>query len=170
MYSVRPLKLDERHRGSAPKPALLGQPQRGDDGSTAHSRTQTDSSLLEKVADAAQQAQSLLRDGLPRRYLRHLGGRDCPVLDSFDLHGMTETAAAKALSRFLNESLHHGLACVRVVHGKGLRSEGLPVLKLMSWQLLWQHPAVLALKPCAPADGGSGAVLVLLRSSGGSAS
>lgn len=122
------------------------------------------------VAEAAQQALPLLRDGLPRKYLHQLGGRDCPVADSFDLHGMKENAAARALKRFLNESLQHDLVCIRVVHGKGLHSEGPPVLKLMSWQLLWQHPAVLALKPCTPADGGSGAVLVLLESNRKSAS
>jgi DNA-nicking Smr family endonuclease len=95
--------------------------------------------------------------------LRRIGSKQCPVADSFDLHGMIEKTAAKALSQFLADAVADGRACIRVVHGKGLRSEGPPILKLMTWKLLWQHPAVLALKPCATNDGGSGAVLVLLR-------
>ncbi len=170
MQSVRPLKVDDRHRDSAPRPAQFALRQSPEELQTAGPGTQAASGLKGMVAEAAQHAQPLIRDGLPRKYLRELGGRDCPVTDSFDLHGMTESAAAKALSRFLNESLQHELACIRVVHGKGLRSDGPPVLKLMSWQLLWQHPAVIALKPCAPAQGGSGAVLVLLKPNRKSAS
>lgn len=163
MQSVRPLKADDRHRDSTPRAAQLALRQNLVELRSARSGTEATAGLMGRVAEAAQQARPLIRDGLPRKCLRQLGGRDCPVTDSFDLHGMTESVAAKALNRFLNESLQHGLACVRVVHGKGLRSEGPPVLKLMSWQLLWQHPAVLALKPCASAEGGSGAVLVLLK-------
>jgi len=170
MKAVRPLKADDRHREPAPRPALFKSPQSRNELPTAQSGIHAESSFKSLVADAAQQAQPLIRDGLPRKYLRQLGGRHCPVEDSFDLHGMKESTAAKALSRFLNESLQQDLACIRVVHGKGLRSEGLPVLKLMSWQQLWQHPEVLALKPSAPADGGSGAVLVMLRSGRKSAS
>jgi len=170
MHSVRPLKPDDRHRDSAPRKTLITQKKNSNEIEIASSGPRADSSFREMVADAVQQARPLLKDGLPRRYLRQLGGRDCPVADSLDLHGMTESGAAQVLTRFLNESLQHDLTCIRVVHGKGLRSEGPPVLKLMSWQLLWQHPAVLALKACAPVDGGSGAVLVLLQSSRKSAS
>ncbi|HKX55602.1 MAG TPA: Smr/MutS family protein, partial [Xanthomonadales bacterium] len=114
------------------------------------------------VADACLHSRMLCRDGLPRKAVRSLGGAHNPVADSFDLHGLTERQASKALLQFLADSLGEGLRCVRVVHGKGLRSQGRAVLKLMSWQLLWQHPAVLALKPCSAQDGGSGAVLVML--------
>jgi DNA-nicking Smr family endonuclease len=120
--------------------------------------------LAAQVADACEHSRALCRDGLPRKTLRLLGGAQYPVADSFDLHGLTEKQASKALSRFLADSLRDRLRCVRVVHGKGLRSPGPAVLRLMSWQLLWQHPAVLALKPCTPKDGGSGAVLVMLQS------
>ncbi len=164
MQAVRPLKPDDRHRDPAPRPASFKPQHCRNELPGVPSEIHDESSFKGLVADAAQQAQPLIRNGLPRKYLRQLGGRQCPVEDSFDLHGMNERTAAKALSRFLNESLQQDLMCVRVVHGKGLRSEGPPVLKLMSWQLLWQHPEVLALKPSAPADGGSGAVLVMLKS------
>ena len=49
-----------------------------------------------------------------------------------DLHGLRQHAAQVALQQFLNECVRRGLRCVRVIHGKGLRSgPGGPVLKLV---------------------------------------
>lgn len=162
MHSVVPLKPDGRHRDTATK-AALATPNRQANETHAADYSESEALFRTRVVDAIDRELPLLREGYPRKYLRQLGSRECPVTDSFDLHGMKEHAAAKALARFLRESLQHNLSCVRVVHGKGLRSEGPAVLKLMSWQLLWQHPEVLALKHCRPADGGTGAVLVMLK-------
>jgi DNA-nicking Smr family endonuclease len=60
--------------------------------------------------------------------------------------------------------VRRGLGCIRVVHGKGLRSRTIPKLKLMTNRLLRRHPAVVAFASCRPADGGTGAVVVLLKS------
>jgi DNA-nicking Smr family endonuclease len=55
--------------------------------------------------------------------------------------------------------------CVRVIHGKGLRSnERLPVLKNLVSHLLRQIPAVMAFVSARQNDGGTGATYVLLRS------
>ena len=65
--------------------------------------------------------------------------------------------------RFLNDCLHRGLHCVRVIHGKGLRSgPGGPVLKLLVHHWLRKVENVSAFAAARPADGGSGAVYVLL--------
>jgi DNA-nicking Smr family endonuclease len=57
-----------------------------------------------------------------------------------------------------------GFGCVRIVHGKGLHSEtGVPVLKNLVDRLLRQRADVLAFHSAPPAQGGRGAVLVLLR-------
>ena len=162
MQDVRPLRADERHLPPTPRRPAPRRPSTALE-STDPVITTSDRGIAHLVADACQQSMPLLRDGLPRKALRSLGSARNPAVDSFDLHGMTEVQARKALGQFLQASLADGLACIRVVHGKGLRSNGVAVLKLMSWQLLWQHPAVLALKPCAPNDGGSGAVLVMLN-------
>ncbi|HET6563969.1 MAG TPA: Smr/MutS family protein [Xanthomonadales bacterium] len=162
MQNVRPLKTEERHHRSTPRPSpslRLSTPLV----STEAESRMGDPEITSLVADACEQSRPLLRDGLPRKALRILGSPRNPAVDSFDLHGMTEIQARKALGQFLRASLADGLGCIRVVHGKGLRSKGAPVLKLMSWQLLWQHPLVMALKPCAPNDGGTGAVLVMLN-------
>jgi len=170
MQAVRPLKADDRHRVTTQRalPAPFKQIAAQIPAIAAFGSTESSSRML--VADAISELKPLLREGLPRKVLRQLGSRDCPIADSFDLHGMNEKTAARALQRFLAASLQHDLPCIRVVHGKGLRSEGPAVLKLMSWQLLWQHSEVLALKPCSPKDGGTGAVLALLKTTRKSAS
>jgi DNA-nicking Smr family endonuclease len=164
MQNVRPLKSDDRHYAVTPKRAASKQPRAAVADPVARNQTSGNENPAAQVADACLHSRTLCRDGLPRKALRALGGAHNPVADSFDLHGLTENQASKALRQFLADSLGDGLRCVRVVHGKGLRSQGPAVLKLMSWQLLWQHPAVLALKPCSAQDGGSGAVLVMLKS------
>jgi DNA-nicking Smr family endonuclease len=68
------------------------------------------------------------------------------------------------LANFLREAKKRGERCVRVVHGKGLGSPGkTPVLKsrVLSW--LMQKNEVLAYVQAKPADGGAGALLVLLQ-------
>ena len=82
-----------------------------------------------------------------------------------DLHSMTTETAHSALLEFIAYAQSGSLESVRIIHGKGLRSEHGPRLKLMTQQVLREHPGVLAYTTCKPTDGGSGAVEVLLKSS-----
>ena len=83
-----------------------------------------------------------------------------------DLHGLRTDEAREALGRFIREAHQHGLRCVRVVHGKGLGSPGrVPVLKSRVHRWLVQKHEVMAFVQARPADGGAGALVVLLRSS-----
>ena len=68
------------------------------------------------------------------------------------------------LRQFMIEAHDAGLGCVRIVHGKGLNSEGLPVLKNLVDRMLRQRSGVQAFHSAPPRQGGTGAVLVLLRS------
>lgn len=80
-----------------------------------------------------------------------------------DLHAMTEEAARQHLLDFLDTCRRENLRCVRVVHGKGLRSgHGGPVIKPMVERELTRRKQVLAFCSARPAHGGSGAVYVLL--------
>lgn len=81
-----------------------------------------------------------------------------------DLHGLTSDKARDALRLFLAESVAARIQCVRVVHGKGLRSgpRG-PVLKASVDRWLRQWDDVLAFVSAPARDGGTGAVYVLLR-------
>jgi DNA-nicking Smr family endonuclease len=86
------------------------------------------------------------------------------VQRELDLHGLRRDDARETLVAFLREAKKRGLRCVRVVHGKGLGSPGkTPVLKgrVLSW--LMQKKEVLAYVQAKPADGGAGALLVLLQ-------
>jgi DNA-nicking Smr family endonuclease len=80
-----------------------------------------------------------------------------------DLHGHRVDEARAALSAFLHEAARAGVRCVRVVHGKGLGSrDRLPVLKGKVRHWLTQREEVLAYTQARAADGGSGALIVLL--------
>ena len=81
-----------------------------------------------------------------------------------DLHNLRTEQARDALSVFIREAHKHGLRCVRVVHGKGLGSPGKePVLKGKVKNWLIQKQEVLAFVQAKPADGGAGALVVLLK-------
>jgi DNA-nicking Smr family endonuclease len=95
--------------------------------------------------------------------MRKLRRGQIPVEAEIDLHGLRRHAADAALRQFLNDCVHRGLQCVRVIHGKGLRSgPGGPVLKLVVHHWLRKVENVVAFAGARPADGGSGAVYVLL--------
>lgn len=105
-----------------------------------------------------------LANGLSRMALRKLRRGNWPVQDSLDLHGNNSDAARKLLQEFLFEAIRHKLRCVLVIHGKGMNSQGgEAVLRKLTRHWLTQYPGVLAYCDALPKDGGSGAVLVLLR-------
>ena len=81
-----------------------------------------------------------------------------------DLHGLRRDQAREQLAAFLREAARQGLRCVRVVHGKGHGSPGRePVLKHKVHGWLVQKSAVLAFTQARAAEGGSGALVVLLQ-------
>lgn len=104
--------------------------------------------------------------GIGPDVLRRLRRGEWSIQAQIDLHGHRVDEAREALAEFLRESIKRGRRCVRVVHGKGLGSLGkVPVLrgKVRGW--LAQRDEVLAFCQARAADGGSGAVMVLLRPS-----
>ena len=96
--------------------------------------------------------------------LRKLRRGSWPIQDRLDLHGLHSDAARKLLQEFLHEAAQRKLRCVLVIHGKGMNSRGgQAVLRRLSRHWLSQHPNVLGYCDAPPKEGGSGAVLVLLR-------
>jgi DNA-nicking Smr family endonuclease len=84
-----------------------------------------------------------------------------------DLHGLTREAARAALVAFVREACRRGQRCVRVVHGKGHGSPGRqPVLKNKVQRWLAQRSEVIAFAQAQAAQGGAGALLVLLAPRG----
>ena len=104
-----------------------------------------------------------LRPGLPRDILRKLRRSHWVIQQDLDLHGLTGDEAALECARFLSACKRAGMRCVRIVHGKGLRSKGRePVLKGRIRRFLTRRDEVLAFVEPRAIHGGGGAVLVLL--------
>jgi DNA-nicking Smr family endonuclease len=105
-----------------------------------------------------------LGNGLSRMALRKLRHGSWPVEDRLDLHVNNSDTARKLLREFLHEAIQRELRCVLVIHGKGLNSQGgEAVLRKLTRHWLTQHPHVLGYCDALPREGGSGAVLVLLK-------
>ena len=86
------------------------------------------------------------------------------VQAQIDLHGLISDEAREYVAEFLSGCKKRNIRCVRIVHGKGLGSRNRePVLKhkLRNW--LMQKDEVIAYAQAKPEDGGSGAVIVLLK-------
>jgi len=114
---------------------------------------------------------AFLRPGLPRRVLSDLRRGRWVLQGEIDLHGYTRDEARAALAHFLAHSLQQGRRCVRVIHGKGLGSPGrISILKQLSRGWLAQREEILAFCQAGPHDGGSGALLVLMRAQNGTPS
>jgi DNA-nicking Smr family endonuclease len=109
---------------------------------------------------------SFRRPGIGPDVTRKLRRGDWSIQRQLDLHGLRRDDAREALSIFIREAHKHGIRCVRVVHGKGLGSPGkAPVLKSRVHSWLVQKNEVLAFVQAKPADGGAGALVVLLMTS-----
>lgn len=108
---------------------------------------------------------SYVRPGISRQALRRLRRGDWVSQAELDLHGLTKVEAKLELADFLFECRRRGTRCVRIIHGKGLRSKNRePVLKHHVRHWLAQRDEVLAFVQARPIDGGGGAVMVLLKS------
>lgn len=106
------------------------------------------------------------RTGLPTDVLRKLKRGQWIVQASLDLHGLTTDGARTELGRFLARARHGGIRCVRIVHGKGTRSpNNVAVIRNKVRLSLSRRDEVLAFCDATSADGGAGAVIVLLKSS-----
>lgn len=104
------------------------------------------------------------RDSISLAVMRDLKRGNLQRREALDLHGMTSTEAQAALREFIGYARSNGFRCVRVVHGKGHGSGNRgAVLKTKVNHWLRQWPEVLAFCSARPAEGGTGAVYVLLK-------
>jgi DNA-nicking Smr family endonuclease len=147
-------------RAAKPQPEPL---QRQRDEASALRETLSDAfdvdSLLETDA-----ALSFRRPDIGPDVVRKLRRGGWVIQAQIDLHGLRRDQARDRLAEFLHESARQGLRCVRVVHGKGNGSPGRePVLKHRVHSWLVQKSAVIAFTQARAAEGGSGALVVLLR-------
>ncbi|MGJ7501071.1 Smr/MutS family protein [Variovorax sp. ZT5P49] len=108
-------------------------------------------------------AMSFRRPGIGTDVTARLRKGDWAIQAQVDLHGLRSDEAREALGGFIRNAYKQGLRCVRVVHGKGLGSPGKqPVLKTKTQRWLIQKNEVIAFVQAKPAEGGAGALVVLL--------
>jgi DNA-nicking Smr family endonuclease len=97
------------------------------------------------------------------RLMRKLKSGGIRIDGEFDLHGMTAMDAERWLKQFLSEAYKEGLHCIRIIHGKGSRSEAGPVLMNVVDKVLRHQGRVLAFCTAPQNQGGAGAALVLIE-------
>ena len=120
-------------------------------------------SLIDPAEIEVGEELSYLKPGLSPRLLRRLKRGHFSIADEIDLHQMTTEVARGAIKMFLNECQRAGRLCVRIIHGKGLRSKNKePVLKRKVAVWLTHRDEVLAFCQARATEGGGGAAVVLL--------
>ena len=107
---------------------------------------------------------SYRREEVPPSVLKKLARGEYAAQEELDLHGLPAKTAEALLREFLRDCRAHGVGCVRIVHGKGRNSEErLPVVKNLVDRVLRHRADVLAFHSPPAAQGGAGAVVVLLE-------
>jgi len=97
--------------------------------------------------------------------IRRLREGRISVQDCLDLHGLSVEEAESEVEEFLREALRKGRRCIKIIHGRGLRSPGGPVIKeaLIKWLSFRHRKNLIAFVTARQCDGGLGALYVLLR-------
>ncbi len=172
MRTVAPLAKDPRGRlGPLGASLAIGRPAR-------RSRAADEAEAYAELADLVDGAGAFdvaatdeyiegTAPGLDRRIVRKLRRGEYAVQSHIDLHGLVQKDARAEVEAFLDEARTRGDRCVLIVHGRGLHSpDSVPVLKerMKVWLTRGRMArGVLAFATARPADGGAGAIYVLLR-------
>lgn len=159
---VSPLAPPDRAPSSLPPPLPIPR-QRLADEQSALQESLSDDFNVDTLLDT-DEALSFARIGVGSDVIRKLRRGHWVIQSQLDLHGMRRDEAREALAEFLRNATKRGQRCVRVIHGKGLGSVNRePVLKnkVRSW--LVQKEEVIAFCQARAADGGAGALVVLLK-------
>ena len=83
-----------------------------------------------------------VRPGIGEDVVKNLRRGFWSIQAHIDLHGMRTDDAREAVATFLHKAVQHDLRCVRIVHGKGLNSQGAPILKIRTRRWLRQKEEV----------------------------
>ncbi len=166
MQGVTPIKTDApipiMTRRRPPKPDAQTLARRaaalGQDGSAAGTAALSDTqALLNPVASEA--FLSFRQGTLQHRIFDQLKTGQLRWYEAVDLHGCTIEQARTALLQLIDLAQAANQNVVKIVHGKGPQA----ILKTCVNGWLRQHREVLAFVSATPEQGGTGAVLVLLK-------
>jgi len=159
---ARPLQVTPRVTPPAPKlPPVPVQSLLDEHAALAEARGAAH--LADALIDGLDEA-SYARPGVGRDVLRKLRRGQWTVQRELDLHGATRDSARVLMGEFIAQAGADGVRCVRIIHGKGLGSPRRePVLRGLARKWLARHPQVVAYCEAPAAQGGAGALLVLLQ-------
>jgi len=166
MSDVRPLITEKRFEEVKAKPSPKPiHSQRHSDLEQA-----SDSNLLSDPVDirdaAVDDVLFFARAGIQQKVQKKLRRGELPIEEELDLHGYTVNEAKIAIQDFIHECKRQHIRYIRIIHGKGYRSEQkIPVLKTHVAYWLPQLSDVLAFSSARANDGGTGAIYVILKSS-----
>ncbi|WP_025918293.1 Smr/MutS family protein [Herminiimonas sp. CN] len=160
--TVAPLTVPARVAATPLRPEPLARHRLADE-QAALQESLSDDFDVETLLDT-DDSLSYTRSGVGADVVRKLRKGHWTIQDQLDLHGLRRDAARDALGAFLRSASRRGLRCVRIIHGKGLGSVNRePVLKQKVRNWLVQKEEVIAFCQAKAADGGSGALVVLLN-------
>ncbi|MEY4317011.1 MAG: hypothetical protein RI902_819 [Pseudomonadota bacterium] len=163
---VQPIAAKPRVQVNIPAPVPRRLQQDIDD-AAALQESMSDEFDVSTLLDVDDQM-SFRRPGIGTDVTRKLRKGEWSIQGQIDLHGLRSDEARNAVGQFIRDAKRMGWRCVRVVHGKGLGSPGKePVLKSKVQRWLVQKNEVLAFVQAKPADGGAGALVVLLGPANG---
>lgn len=106
-------------------------------------------------------------EGINPLIMEKLRKGEFSVQEVIDLHGLSIESARETFEYFLSDAVKKGLKCVKVIHGRGLKSKRTPIIKdyLKTWIVRAMHRKwVTAFSNATMAEGGPGATCILLRS------
>lgn len=159
---VNPLRTEPRVPLPTPRPLPIAH-QRMADEEAALQESLSDEFSIDTLLDV-DETLSFARSGIGPDVMRKLRGGGWVTQDQLDLHGLRTDQAREAVCQFIRNSVKRGFRCVRIIHGKGLGSMNKkPVLKSKVRNWLVQKEEVIAFVQARAADGGSGALMVLLK-------
>lgn len=158
---VQPLKAAPRALQVTPRPLPIAHQRIADD-EAALQESLSDEFSIDTLLEV-DETLSYARQSVGPDVLRKLRGGGWVMQAQLDLHGLRTDQAREALGQFIRSATKRGLRCVRIIHGKGLGSlDKKPVLKSKVRNWLVQKEEVIAFCQARAADGGSGALMVLL--------
>jgi DNA-nicking Smr family endonuclease len=165
MEGTRPLAASSREEGKG-KPAPAGPlPKSGSQEALEGMKALIASGRGFVVADTPEYIEGTGYQVDPKMAERlHRG--EFSIQAHIDLHGLGAEEARIAFEDFLRESVIRNRRSLLVIHGRGLSSQGEPILKARLTEWLTRGPWrkwVIAYSSARLCDGGAGATCILLR-------
>ena len=162
--NVKPLKIKSKTIDTSskkPKPKPIAKKSIDDE-----RQVLLDALSDEYIFDDVESEEGLLflRSGHSPEILKKLKKGYWVVQGSIDLHGMISQEAKSYIVDFIQDCKKRHIRCIRIIHGKGIGSKNKePVLRKKVKNWLAQKDEVIAYAQAPKHDGGSGAVIVLLK-------